>query len=75
MNWWIFELNVSGMLVGIGALGALIYELYAVFSEKIPTISAIAQAGIRTHYIISSAISAVFVGFLFFLFLDWFKPK
>lgn len=75
MNWWLFELNVSGMLVGLGALGALIYEMFAIISERIPTISSIVRAQIQTHYILSSGISAVFVGFTFFLFLDWFKPK
>ena len=62
-------------MFGISLLGFLVYELVAVFTKWIPTISALVVPNIwatRTSAIISVVLLVLFLAFIGFLIYDWF---
>lgn len=61
---WMFLIALAGFLV---------YELFAVFSGSIPTISALVIPNVKAHLGWSILLACLFLGFIAFLIIDWFQ--
>ena len=69
-----FILNASAASLALGLLLSLVYELIAIFTNRLPTITSIVRPWVSQNRIAASTIAAVWIGATFWFLLHFFLP-
>lgn len=67
-------LIVSAASLALGLLLSIVYELIALFTGRLPTITSIVRPWVAQNKIAASTIAAVWIGATFWLLLHFFLP-